>query len=64
MIAIKKENDIRNVTKGSYNNFYKNLGYEIVDDKKVETKKEEVKITEQVKENKKEDSVLKSEKRK
>lgn len=29
MVTIKKDNDIKKVTKGAYENFYKDLGYKL-----------------------------------
>lgn len=46
MIEIKKDNTIRFVTKGVYENLYKKLGFEPVGDKKVEKPVEQIKVEE------------------
>lgn len=40
MINVKKGDSVYKVSKGSYEIYYKPLGFEIVEEKKIETKKE------------------------
>ena len=48
MIKIIKENNEKTVTKGAYENFYKPLGYIIVNDKKTKKKEVEIKKSEEL----------------
>lgn len=48
MIKIIKENNEKTVTKGAYENFYKPLGYIIVDDKQPLKKEVEIKKSEEL----------------
>ena len=60
MIEIKKDNTIRFVTKGVYENLYKKLGFEPVEDKKVEKPVEQIKVEEKKEEEVKEASASKN----
>lgn len=42
IVTIKHDKDVKKVTKGAYENFYKNMGYEIVNEKKPKEVKEAV----------------------
>lgn len=48
MIKIIKENNEKTVTKGAYENFYKPLGYIIVNDKQPSKKEVEIKKSEEL----------------
>ncbi len=44
MIRIYKDNDIKEVTRGAYKNFYKPLGYNIIIESRTEAPKETPKV--------------------
>lgn len=48
MLKIKKDNNEKTVTKGAYEDFYKPLGYIIVNDKQPSKKEVEIKKSEEL----------------
>ena len=48
MLKIKKDNNEKIVTKGAYEDFYKPLGYIIVNDKQTSKKEVEIKKSEEL----------------